>query len=100
MRAENQAQVVCRLNTAAGQLHAIGEMVEDGRPCEEVIHQLREVKAALQVTGTRLLACQIKQSEKIIIKGNVEARITELARLHKLYTLLVQQPEHKSEMNE
>ena len=100
MQAEIQAEVVWRLHTAAGHLHAICELVEAGRPCEEVLHQLRAVKAALRVAGIRLLACQIKQSEEIIINGSVEARTAELARLHKLYTLLVQQPDYESEANE
>jgi DNA-binding FrmR family transcriptional regulator len=100
MQAEKQTEVVWRLNTAVGHLHAIRELVEEGGPCEEVLHQLRAVKAALRVAGIRLLACQIKQSEEIIINGSVEARIAELARLHKLYVLLEKQTEYKSKVNE
>ncbi len=100
MQPDTQADVIWRLNTAAGHLRAIRELVETGKPCEEVVHQLRAVKAALRVAGMRLIACQIKQSEEIIINGSVEDRIAELARLHKLYTLLVQQSEPESEKNE
>lgn len=100
MLPDTQAEVVWRLNTAAGHLHAICELIDAGRPCEEVIHQLRAVKAALQVAGARLLDCQIKQSEKIIINGNLEARIAELAHLYNLYTLLLQQPTHEIEKDE
>ena len=100
MQLDEQTEVIWRLNIAAGHLHAIRKLVEAGRPCKEVTHQLRAVKAALRAVETRLLACQITQSEEIIINGNVEARIAELARLRKLYTLLVQHPEHESEINE
>lgn len=100
MQAEIQTEVVWRLNTAVGHLQAIRELVEAGRPCEEVLHQLRAVKAALRVAGIRLLACQIKYSEEIIINGSVEARIAELTRLHKLYVLMEQQSEYESKVNE
>jgi DNA-binding FrmR family transcriptional regulator len=100
MQPENQADVIWRLKTAAGHLHAIQELVEAGRPCEEVVHQLRAVKASLRAVETRLLTCQIKQSVEIILNGRAEARAVELARLYRLYEFLVQQPDYKSEANE
>ncbi len=100
MQAEIRTEVVWRLNTAVGHLHAIRELVKAGRPCEEVLHQLRAVKAASRTAGIRLLACQVKQSEEIIINGNAEARVAELERLHKLYRLFEQQSDFKSKVNE
>ena len=100
MHPESQAEIVWRLQTAAGHLRAVSELVETGRPCEEVIHQLRAVNAALRVVGTRLLICRLKESEEIIINGSIEVRTSELARLHGLYTLWVQQPDNKNEVNE
>ncbi|HEX9091851.1 MAG TPA: metal-sensing transcriptional repressor, partial [Anaerolineales bacterium] len=84
MQAEIRSEVVWRLNTSVGHLQVIRELVEAGRPCEEVLQQLKTVKAALCVAGIRLLACQIKCSEEIIINGNKEARMDELVRLQKL----------------
>jgi DNA-binding FrmR family transcriptional regulator len=100
MQAEIRAEVVRRLNTAVGHLQAIREFVEAGKPCEEVLQQLRAVKAALRVAGIRLLACQVKDSEEIIINGNEEARVAELVHLHKLYGLVVQQTEYGSKVYE
>ena len=100
MQAEIRSEVVWRINTSVGHLQAIRELVEAGRPCEEVIQQLRAVKAALRVTGIRLLACQIESSEEIIITGNKEARMVELTRLHKLYELIEQQSEYESKVRE
>ncbi|OGO11194.1 MAG: hypothetical protein A2032_05080 [Chloroflexi bacterium RBG_19FT_COMBO_49_13] len=100
MQAEIQIDIVSRLNTAVSHLHTIRELVEASSPCEDVIRQLRAVKVALRVTETRLLARQIKHSEEIIIIGSVEARIPELARLHKLYVLLEQQSKYGSKENE
>ena len=89
MQTEIQDEVVWRLNTTAGHLHAIQEMVNAGRPCEEVINQLIAVKAALRVVETRLLAYQVMRSAEIILNGSKEARIAELARLYDLYVLLL-----------
>jgi len=100
MQPEMQAEVVWRLNTAAGHLHAIRKLFEAGRSFEEVVHQLKAVKAALRVVESRLIDNQVKHSEEIIINGSVEAQIEELARLYKLYELLVQQPDHESDINE
>jgi DNA-binding FrmR family transcriptional regulator len=100
MQAEIRSEVVWRLNTSVGHLQAIRELVEAGRPCEEVLQQLRAVKAALRAAGIRLLACQVKHSEEIIINGNEEARMEELVHLHKLYGLLEQQSEYESKVYE
>lgn len=100
MQAEIRSEVVWRLNTSVGHLQAVRELVEAGRPCEEVLQQLKAVKAALRVAGIRLLACQIKQSEEIIISGSVEVRIAELARLHKLYELIEQQSGYETKEKE
>lgn len=100
MQGEIRSEVVWRLNTSIGHLQAIRELVEAGRPCEEFLHQLRAVKAALRVAGIRLLACQVKYSEEIIINGNKEARMEELVRLHKLYELIEQQSEYESKVYE
>lgn len=100
MQAEIRSEVVWRLNTSVSHLQAIRELVESGRPCEEVLQQLRPVKAALRVAGIRLLACQIKCSEEIILNGDKEARMDELVRLHKLSELIDQQSEYESKVRE
>jgi len=68
------------LNTAVGHLHAIRKLVEAGRSCEEVVHQLKAVKAALRVIKSRLVDYQVKHSEEIIINGSIETQ-SELAGL-------------------
>jgi DNA-binding FrmR family transcriptional regulator len=90
MQPEIQAEVVWRLNTAAGHLHAIRKLFEAGRSFEEVVHQMKAVKAALRVVESRLIDYQVKHSEEIILNGSTEIRTAELERLHKLYELLVQ----------
>lgn len=89
MESDIRAEVVWRLNTAVGHLHAIRDLIEAGMPYKDVIHQLGAVKAALRAASTRLLTCQIRQSEEIILNGSVAARMAELSRLQDLYELLL-----------
>ena len=47
--------VVRRLNRAEGQLRGIGRMVEEQRPCVEVLEQLASVQAALRGAAREVL---------------------------------------------
>jgi DNA-binding FrmR family transcriptional regulator len=101
MQHEPQAEIVWRLHTAAGHLCAISELVEAGRPCEEVLHQLGAVRAALRAIGTKILLNQLEQSKEIIqFSTEVEKRVNELNRLCSLYLLLVHDSNDVSEANE
>ena len=89
MQAHDQAEIVRRLRSARGHLGAIIDMVEAGEPCEQVLHQLSTVQAALRATGARLLACQLRQSQDVIRHNPcAEDRVAEIARLLVLYPLL------------
>lgn len=97
MQPESQAEIIRRLRTASGHLRAVCDLVEAGRPCEEVLHQLKAVRSALKAVGTQLLNCQLKQSEEIILNASTEKRAAELARLNNLLYLIVQQGDYESE---
>ena len=87
---EPQGVIVNRLRSAEGHLHAILSMVEAGAPCEEVLHQLDAVEAALGATGRAVRYCQFMRSVETILHGpNAEARITEVERIAALYGLQV-----------
>lgn len=63
---------ICRaLKRIAGQVQGVGKMVEDGRYCIDILHQLHAVKAALSKVETRVLkshaACCVEQA---ILSGN------------------------------
>jgi DNA-binding FrmR family transcriptional regulator len=89
-RATPQTEVILRLRSAAGHLNAVIEMAEDGRCCEDVLHQLRAVEAALHHAGGRLLCSQIEQSEALILQNASPARrAAELKRLVSLYSILM-----------
>jgi DNA-binding FrmR family transcriptional regulator len=100
MQLEPQTEIIWRLHTAAGHLCAISELVEAGKPCEEVLHQLGAVRAALRAIGAKILVSQLEQSKEIILFSNdVEMRVDELSRLYSLYQILVHDSNYDSEAN-
>ena len=48
MKPDQQSEIIRRLRCAAGHLNAVIEMTEAGQPCEQVLHQLNAVQAALR----------------------------------------------------
>ena len=94
-----QAEVVRRLHNAAGHLNAVIEMAEAGQPCEDVLHQLRAVEAALRRAGGCLLCSQIEQSEALILdNASPRRRATELKRLVSLYSILMHESNRRREV--
>ena len=91
MQPEERTEIVQRLRTAEGHLGAVIGLLEAGKPCEQVLHQLGAVRGALRAAGVRLLDCQINDCEEIIQNGTCpEDRAAELNRLVNLYYLVVQ----------
>jgi DNA-binding FrmR family transcriptional regulator len=91
MTPDQQPEIVRRLRCAAGHLNAVIEMAEAGQPCEEVLHQLNAVQAALRVTGINLIICEAHSSQEIILDSpSLQQRTSELKRLQSLYTTLMQ----------
>jgi DNA-binding FrmR family transcriptional regulator len=91
MTPNQQSDVIRRLRCTAGHLNAVIEMVEAGRPCEEVLHQLNAVQAALRVTKGKLLICQAQRIQTIIRDSlSPQQRTSELKRLQSLYATFMQ----------
>ena len=81
-------------------MHAISVLVEAGKPCEQVLHQLGAVRAALDSIGARLLVCQLEQSKEIILHDPIVAdRAAELEKLLALYIFLTKYPIYHSKVN-
>lgn len=100
MKPEQPSEIVRRLRCAAGHLNAVIEMTETGQPCEQVLHQLNAVEAALRVAGTRLIVCQAQSSQAIILDSpSPQQRISEIRRLQTLYTTFMQYSKNHSEVN-
>jgi DNA-binding FrmR family transcriptional regulator len=91
MAPDQQSDIIRRLRCSAGHLNAVIDMVETGRPCEEVLHQLNAVQSALRVTGGKLIACQAQSSQETIVNSSSpQQRTSELKRLQSLYTTFLQ----------
>ena len=91
MKPDQQPDILRRLRCAAGHLNAVIEMTEAGQSCEEVLHQLNAVQAALRVTGRKLMICQAQISQEIILDSpSPEQRTSELKRLQSLYITFMQ----------
>lgn len=96
MQPEQQDEIIRRLCSAEGHLRAVIDMVEAGQRCEQVLHQLGAVQAALHVAGARLLACQVETSEGVIKHSPCpEERVAELNRLNNLYQMLTKYTDSK-----
>ena len=89
-----------RLRCAAGHLNAVIKMAEAGQPCEQLLHQLGAVDAAMRAAGARLIICQVEYSQAVILDSpSPKQRMVELKRLQSFYTTFIKYSNHKSEVN-
>lgn len=92
MNPEPDPKIVRRLRCAAGHLNAVIEMTESGEPCEQVLHQLNAVQAALQTAGVKIIECQAHSSQDVILNStSVTQRTAELRHLQSLYEIFFKQ---------
>ena len=92
MNPEPDPEIVRRLRCAAGHLNAVIEMTESGEPCEQVLHQLNAVQAALQTAGVKIIEYQALSSQDVILNStSVTQRTAELRHLQFLYIIFVKQ---------
>lgn len=61
-RSEHQRDVVNRLKRIEGQVRALIEMVESGRPCEDVAQQMSAARKAMDKAFFRMMACSVMES--------------------------------------
>ena len=90
---KEHSAIVGRLKTAAGHLRSVIAMIEDGEPCDQVLHQLGAVQAALAAAGGAVAGCHPALAGEssagiILCNPSTEARVAELERLVTLYGLL------------
>ncbi len=92
MKPDHQSEILKRLHCAAGHLDAVICMTETGQSCDQVLHQLNAVQAALRAAGVKMIECQAQSSQGVILNSpSVEQRIVELQNLKSLYTIYVKQ---------
>jgi len=87
MRTETKRDLIGRLRSADGHLHAVLGMLEADRSCEQILHQLNAVQAALRAVGGLLLQNEVQECMGAVLKSDCpEESAAELERLIHLYT--------------
>ena len=99
MTPDPQTEVVRRLRCAAGHLNAVIQMAENGQSCEQVLHQLNAVEAALRAAEVHWVNGHVRASEAIILADpSPDQRAQELKKLLSLYTIMTHQSHHLHEV--
>ncbi len=94
MPPEDNDSIVRRLQSAKGHLQSVIAMVEAGETCENVLHQLHAVQAALHAAGRVLIEKQVQESQMTIQYSECpEERGQALERLLLLYQVLTRSPD-------
>lgn len=61
-RTEHQRDVINRLKRIEGQVRGLIDMVDSGRPCEDVAQQMSAVRKAMDKTFYRMMACTVMEA--------------------------------------
>ena len=73
-------RIVNRVARAAGHLQAIGQMVEEGRDCSEVLIQLAAVRSALDNTGKVILKDHMRHCMVDAVAAGDDTAIDDLCQ--------------------
>ncbi|AKP68023.1 metal-sensing transcriptional repressor [Companilactobacillus ginsenosidimutans] len=68
----NSDKIKLRLKKSYGQLDGIMKMMDDGRPCEDVLVQLSAVKSSIDKAMKLVIAQNIRQSVEDIGDDDIE----------------------------
>lgn len=61
-RAQHQRDISNRLRRIEGQVRALVQMIDDGRPCEDVAQQMAAARKALDKAFYRMMACTMMEA--------------------------------------
>lgn len=68
-----------RLRIVQGHLEAIHRMVEEERPCREILHQLSAVQGALEQVRRQLLEAYLHDClHEALVTGNIDGLVDDL----------------------
>jgi DNA-binding FrmR family transcriptional regulator len=71
-RSEHHREVVNRLKRIEGQVRALIEMVESGRPCEDVAQQMSAARKAMDKAFYRMMACSVMEAVSVTDDATVK----------------------------
>ena len=78
------ASIIARVNRAQGQLGAVSRMLEEGRNCDEIVHQMSAVAKAVNTAAFTLISASL---EECIIEGKSNQKAVS-EKLQKLFLSL------------
>lgn len=84
MAADAKSEIVNRLKRARGQLDGVLAMIEDDRPCEDVVMQLAAVSKALDRAGFKIISTELQEC----LSGSRKISGAQQAKLEKLFLSL------------
>lgn len=61
-RSEHQRDVINRLKRIEGQVRGLIDMVEGGRPCEDIAQQMSAARKAMDKAFYRMMACSVMEA--------------------------------------
>jgi DNA-binding FrmR family transcriptional regulator len=61
-RSEHQRDVINRLKRIEGQVRGLIDMVDQGRPCEDVAQQMSAARKAMDKAFYRMMACTVMEA--------------------------------------
>ena len=77
---ETIAAISARVKRAQGQLGAVARMLDDGRNCDEIIHQMSAVAKAVNTAAFTLISASLKEC-LVDDKSNSEQVSAQLQKL-------------------
>jgi CsoR family transcriptional regulator, copper-sensing transcriptional repressor len=77
-RSEHQRDVINRLKRIEGQVRGLIDMVDSGRPCEDVAQQMSAARKAMDKAFYRMMACSVM--EAVAVSGNEDQTLREVER--------------------
>jgi len=77
-RSEHQRDVINRLKRIEGQVRGLIDMVEKGRPCEDVAQQMSAARKAMDKAFYRMMACSVM--EAVTVSDSEDATMREVER--------------------
>jgi CsoR family transcriptional regulator, copper-sensing transcriptional repressor len=79
--AEAEQQIQARLARIEGQVRGIQKMIDDGRPCEEILTQVLAARTALERTAGEIVGAYIDECMAGESAEDARARITRTVKL-------------------
>jgi DNA-binding FrmR family transcriptional regulator len=76
-RSEHQRDVINRLKRIEGQVRGLIDMVEQGRPCEDVAQQMSAARKAMDKAFYRMMACSVMEAVTVSDNGGDTLREVE-----------------------